>query len=161
MAQQKWTWLVSMRVWAWSLALLSGLRIWRCRKLPCRSQKWLGSGIAVAVVQAGSYNANSTPSLGTSMCCTCSPKKTQKIKQDKKTTKFPGSWFTASIVKKPRLEMQSRTHCLLNSFIYCLLWLYNCLEQNHPSLYKSFICDTLIWSLLSLSLHINLLNLNI
>ena len=34
---------------ACSLALLSGLRIWRCRELWCRSQMWLGSGVAVAV----------------------------------------------------------------------------------------------------------------
>ena len=33
-----------MRTWVRSLALLSGLRIWRCHKL------WLGSGIVVAVL---------------------------------------------------------------------------------------------------------------
>ena len=32
---------------------------------------WLGSGIAVAVVQAGSCSSNMTPSLGTATCCTC------------------------------------------------------------------------------------------
>ena len=32
------------------LASLSGLRIWRCCELWCRSQMRLGSGIAVAVV---------------------------------------------------------------------------------------------------------------
>ena len=37
------------------LALLSGLRIQCCRKLWCRSQTWLGSRIAVALVQAGGY----------------------------------------------------------------------------------------------------------
>ena len=31
-----------------SLALLSGLRIWRCRELWCRSQMRLGSGVAVS-----------------------------------------------------------------------------------------------------------------
>ena len=31
------------------LALLSGLRIWCSRELCCRSQMWLGSGIAMAV----------------------------------------------------------------------------------------------------------------
>ena len=31
-----------------SLALLSGLRLWRCRGLWCRLQLWLGSGVAVA-----------------------------------------------------------------------------------------------------------------
>jgi len=38
-----------------SLALLSGLRIWHCCKLGCRSQMWLGSCIAVAVVYADSW----------------------------------------------------------------------------------------------------------
>ena len=44
--------IVSVRVWVLSLASLSGLRIWCCHKLQCRSQMWLGSGIAVAVVKA-------------------------------------------------------------------------------------------------------------
>ena len=40
----------------------------------------LGSGIAVAVVQASSYSSELSPSLGTSMCCRCSPIKTKKKK---------------------------------------------------------------------------------
>ena len=32
------------------IALLSGLRIWRCHKLQRRSKAWLRSGVAVAVV---------------------------------------------------------------------------------------------------------------
>ena len=51
-----------MRTWVQSLALLSGLRIWRCLELWCRSQTQLGSCIAVA----GSCSASSTPGLGTS-----------------------------------------------------------------------------------------------
>ena len=35
----------------------------------------LRSGVAVAVAQAGRYSSNSTPSLGTSICCGCGPKK--------------------------------------------------------------------------------------
>ena len=31
-------------------ASLSGLRVWRCQELWCRSQTWLGSSVAVAVV---------------------------------------------------------------------------------------------------------------
>ena len=45
------------------------MELWR------RSQTWLGSGVAVAGVKAGSYCSDSTPSLGTSMCLRCSPKK--------------------------------------------------------------------------------------
>ena len=44
-----WTWLVSMRMWVRSLALLSGLGIPCCCELWCRSQMRLGSHIAVAV----------------------------------------------------------------------------------------------------------------
>ena len=38
-----------MRLQVRSLALLSGLRIQRCRELWCRSQMWLGSHVAVAL----------------------------------------------------------------------------------------------------------------
>ena len=40
------------------------------------SQMWLGSYVAVAV--AGSYSSDMTPSLGTSICCKCGPKKKKK-----------------------------------------------------------------------------------
>ena len=70
-----------MRTQVQSLALLSGLRIWGCCELGCRSQAWLRSGIAVAVVQAGSCSFNSTPSLGTSICHRCGPKKMTKKKK--------------------------------------------------------------------------------
>ena len=65
----------SMRMQVQSLALLSGSEIRCCHELWCRSQAWLRSCIAVAVVQACSCSSNSTPSLGTSMCRGCVPKK--------------------------------------------------------------------------------------
>ena len=37
--------------------------------------------VAVAVVQAGAYSSELTPSLGTSMCCGGSPNKTNKTKK--------------------------------------------------------------------------------
>ena len=43
-------------------------------KLWCRLQTWLGSGVAVAVVWAGSCSSDSPTSLGTSICCRSSPK---------------------------------------------------------------------------------------
>ena len=58
----------SVRTRVWSLALPTGLRIQHCSKLRHRSQIQLGSGIAVAVVKAGSYCSDSSPSLGTSVC---------------------------------------------------------------------------------------------
>ena len=42
------------------------------------SQMWLGSRVAVAV--AGGCNSDSTPSLETSICCRCRPKKQKKKK---------------------------------------------------------------------------------
>ena len=56
-----------------SLALLSQLRTLHFRELWCRSQMQHRSGMAV--VQAGSCSSDSTPSLGTSICRECGPKK--------------------------------------------------------------------------------------
>ena len=81
-AQQSQTQLMSMRMRVWSLASLGGLRNWCCCKLRCRSQTRLGSGIAVAMVQASSYSSDSTPSLRISICHGCGPKKTKKKKKN-------------------------------------------------------------------------------
>ena len=59
-----------MRMRVWSLALLSRLRIWCCHKLR--------SGIAVAVVVAGSCSSDSTPCLRTSMYLKCRSEKKKK-----------------------------------------------------------------------------------
>ena len=42
---------------------------------------WLGSGVGVAaaVAKAGSCSSDSTPSMGTSKCRGCGPKKTLSI----------------------------------------------------------------------------------
>ena len=60
---------------------IAGLAQWvKDPVLPrCRSQMRLGPGVAVAVVQAGGYSFNWTPSLGPSIC-ECSPKKPKKKK---------------------------------------------------------------------------------
>ena len=73
MVQQKRIQLGTMRLQVPSLASLSGLRIQRCCGLWCRSQTWLRSGVAVAVVQADRYSSDWTPSLGTSLCLGCGP----------------------------------------------------------------------------------------
>ena len=69
-----------MRMRVRSLALISGLRVWHCCELWCRSQTPLRSGIAVALVQAGSRGSDSIPRLGTSKCRRCGPKKQNKTK---------------------------------------------------------------------------------
>ena len=49
-SQWKPIWLGTMKLRVWSLTSFSGLRIWHCRELWCRSQMRLRSCIAVAVV---------------------------------------------------------------------------------------------------------------
>ena len=71
-------WTTSKRRQVWALSLFSGLRIQRCHELCCRSQMWLWSCIAVAVVWAGRYSCHSTPSLRTSICCEYGPGKKKK-----------------------------------------------------------------------------------
>ena len=84
MAQRKQTWLASMRTQVWSLALLSGLRIWHCCELWYRSQTQLGSDLALLWLWCRpAVRADLTPSLETSICCECSPKKTKKRKKKK------------------------------------------------------------------------------
>ena len=58
MAQWKRIRLGAMRLRVPSLASLSGLRIWCCRELWCRSQMRLGSHMAVAVAVAGGYSSD-------------------------------------------------------------------------------------------------------
>ena len=74
-----------MRMQVGSLASLSGLRIQRYCELWCRLQMQLRSGVAVAV--AGLYSSDWTPSLGTSICRGCGPKKTHTQKTQKNPQK--------------------------------------------------------------------------
>ena len=84
MERQKRIRLGTLRLHVPSLASLSGLRIRCCREPWCWSQTQLGSCVAVAVVEDGSYSSDSTPSLGMSICRGCSPKKTKKRKKKRK-----------------------------------------------------------------------------
>ena len=88
-----WTLLVSMRLHIWSLSLLSGLRIWRCCEPWCRLQTRLGSCVAVAVVKASSCSSDSTPSLGTSICCRYGPKKQKKKQMKNKSLSSNSDWL--------------------------------------------------------------------
>ena len=69
-------------------ASLSGLKIQRCHELWCRSQRWLRSGVAVAVAQTSGCSSNQTPSLGTSICL--GPKKKKKKKEEGKLSSLRG-----------------------------------------------------------------------
>ena len=70
-----------MRMCVRSLASLSGVRMRHCRELWCRWQMRLGSGVAVAVVQASSSSSDWNPSLGTSICCAGVALKSKKKKE--------------------------------------------------------------------------------
>ena len=76
----------SMRTWGQCLASLSGLRIWSCCELWGSLQMWLGSCVAVAVVQADTCSSDATLNLGTSICRRCSPKMQKKIHTQKGQT---------------------------------------------------------------------------
>ena len=71
-----------MRMQARSLASHSGLSSRNFHELWCRLHMQLESdmavAVAVAVAVAGSCSSSLTPSLGTSMCHRCGPKKTKK-----------------------------------------------------------------------------------
>ena len=55
------------------------LRIQHCYKLQHRSQMWLGTGVAMAVLQACNCSSHSTPSPGTSLHCMCGCTKKKKF----------------------------------------------------------------------------------
>ena len=61
----------------------------------------LGSCVAVAVAKAGGYSSDSTPSLGTSVCCRYGPQKTKKTGVGKICAKhLSGTGLTSKIYKK-------------------------------------------------------------
>ena len=106
------TQLVSMRTWVQSLALLSVLKIQHCCELWCRSQMLLRSHFAVAVALASRSSFNSTPSLGTSTCYRCHPKKAKKKKKHPPLVKEE---------KKPSINSSSLPDSVLN-FLYYLVF---------------------------------------
>ena len=82
MAQMKQIQIASMRIQVQSLALLSGRKSRIAVTCGVGRRCKLRSHVAVAVAQAGNCSSNSTPSLGTSICHRCGPKKA-KNKQTK------------------------------------------------------------------------------
>ena len=76
---------------------VSGLQPTLCCELWCRLQTRLGSHVAVAVAQAGGYSSDSTPSLGTSMCCGSSPRKGKRTKTLSWLSRIFGGGFTGTL----------------------------------------------------------------
>ena len=76
-----------------SLASLTALRIWHCPELWCRSQRRLGSDVAVAVAWAAAVcSSDWTPHLGTSICRERGHKKNKKIRASKINFLFSLFW---------------------------------------------------------------------
>ena len=95
-----------MRMQVRSLALVSGLRIQRCCELWCSLDMQLGFGVAVAVVYTSSCSSDWTPSLGTSICFRCGPKK-RKIKKLKTNKMWPDGRNTSFVFKITLLNIPS------------------------------------------------------
>ena len=83
MVQWKQIQLGNMRLQVRSLASLSGLRILCCHEL-CG----VGHRCSLDPVLLGDYSSDLTPSLGTSICHGCGPKKT-KDKKKERILSFP------------------------------------------------------------------------
>ena len=129
-----------MRMWVQPLASLSGLSRCCC-ELWGRSQTQLGSDVAAAGAQAGSYSSNSTPSLGISICCGCGPKE-QKIKS---TTITRELWVECE-------EMMGKVMATLQSSPNILkldrnLWVKETYKKKSEIPFSTYF-STFCWSLL-------------
>ena len=122
-----------MRVW--SLALLSGLRIWCCYELRCSSQMWLKSGVAVAVVWAGSCSSDSNPRLGTSIRRGCGPK-------EKKNQSRIEKICATLLFNKRRIKFFLPTH---GAFTRITFWFVTCKRTEVTSSMFSDHNRNLIW----------------
>ena len=137
MVQQKWIWLVSMRTWVRSLSQLSGLRIWHCCEswgVGCRC------GSDLKLLWLCSCSSDSTPSLGTFICRTCSPKekKKKKKKAKRKNLNFPFFkyrelsvkaimyvWITGKMLMVSLHSVTCGFLVLILTFYNESLWVYN------------------------------------
>ena len=128
--------LVSVRLRVLFLASLSGLRIPCCHKLWHRSQMQLRYSVAVAVAQAEASAPIQPPSLGTSICCECSPKGQKTNKQTNKQTKKQNK-------KQPNNQKPHRIHVLTSGLN--AVYVVRVTMENFPvvsSFVSFFLCDT-------------------
>ena len=131
-AQWKWIWLVSMRTQVWSLASLSGLRIWHCRELWCRSQMRLRSCVSVALASASGCSSDSTPVWELPYAMGAAPKRQSSKQCGKCATQSLLSWiniftnhiFSLNISYKSKIEVPvvAQVRDLTLSLMGMLVW---------------------------------------
>ena len=94
-------------------------------------QMHLGSRVAVAVVWAGSCSSQLIPSLRTSICCRCSPKKQRKKERKKNTNAENVNWGAV------KLAWLGSAHCLVSRVTHVTrraLSLYTRRDSSPPGL---------------------------
>ena len=76
--------------------------------------------VAVAMVQAGSCNSDSTPGLGTSMCCRCGPIKKKKcIYWGQAAGEVKQSPFASKMQLEPEVATQTDNELLCARNFHC------------------------------------------
>ena len=111
------TQVVSMRTWVRSLVSLSGLGIRRCRELWCRSQTSLDPCCCDCGV-GRRLQLRLDPSLGTSICPRCGPKKTKEKRLGKQLwrTERSNTWLLLRLIEE---DAYSHNFSPLHTFALC------------------------------------------
>ena len=124
-----------MRMQVQSLAPLSGLRIPRCHELWCWWQMWLGSGISVAVVQAGSCSSHSDPAWETPYATGAAPppkkKKSEKMQEQRKAVKQDQILMVCLVIKQSR-TFRSSSRAVDGIFLFFCLFFCIWYFEPHP-----------------------------
>ena len=121
-ARWRWIWLASMRMHVCSLVLLSGLRIWCCCELWCRSQTQLGILHCCGCGVGQQLQFWLDPQLGNLlMLWVCGPKRMPKKKKSREHT------LGCSLVRNARFSvLHTRLYCeiLLPFFVYLFVFTF-------------------------------------
>ena len=91
---------------------------WHRHELWYRSQTLFRSGVAVAVVWAGNYSSDLTPSLGTSICSGYSPENTKKKKIYYKV--LPYIYIYDVYIQYPIIKLVEKDICMCVCMFICV-----------------------------------------
>ena len=116
-------WLVTMRMWVCSLALLSGLSIWHCCELWCKLQTWLGSCVAMAVWlwHRPAPVAPIWPLVWERSCATGYKQKKKKISADME-------WFPGYVVRWKKKKKKKKAACKSVQSILFFFFSHGCMQ---------------------------------